>query len=329
MKELTNFSVYSEDTGRFNNDWQAALDYTQKHGLNGLELLLNYDPPPETPPGLVQAVHLPFWITWLDVWRGVPNAAERYFPNLDPRWLQYFCGGTSPEACLETMRQALKSATRYNPAYGVFHVSHVEAEHAFTRKFTYSDAGVVIAAADLLNTVAATFEGGEPPVRLALENLWWPGLTFTANSVVETLAARLNFSNWCFVLDTGHLMNTNPTLETEEQAVDFVLQTVANLSPEIRERIETIHLNLSLSGQYQQKQIRAGLPAGFHQWDSMKKLEQSRLNALSIDQHRPFTTPRCREIIEAIQPQVVTHEFLSANLAELTSKLQTQRKALI
>jgi len=178
-----------------------------------------------------------------------------------------------------------------------------------------------------LNTAAATLPGDEPPVRLLLENLWWPGLTFTHHTA-ELLAEQLEFSNWGFVLDTGHLMNTNPRLDDEDAAIDFVLETVAALPQSVRARIEALHFSLSTSGEYQRAQMARGLPPDFAEQNLFDRLEASRRNALTIDQHRPFTHPRCAEIVAAVQPQSVTHEFLSRNLAELDRKLRTQLAAL-
>lgn len=328
MKQLMNFSVYSSDTERFGHNWQAVAAYARQYKLDGLELLTGFDPPPELPAGLVQGVHLPFWVTWLDVWRGRPGAVERYFPGIPPEYLPYYCGGATPAEIVAASRQAWQHAAQLRPNYAVFHVSHVEPEHSFTRCFPYSDADVISATADLLNAVAATFPGGEPPVRLFLENLWWPGLTFASSAAAEQLAGRLKFNNWAFVLDTGHLMNTNSALDDEDAAIDFVLETLARLSPAVGERIEGLHFNLSTSGAYQRAQIEQGLPAGFHSWDWDRQTEQSRLNAYQIDQHRPFTSPRCREIVAALRPQFLTHEFLSASQAEFDRKLGTQQAAL-
>jgi len=329
MRELINFSVYDSDTARFDHNWQLVAEYAHQHGLAGLELLIGFEPPPDgIPAGLVQAVHLPFWITWLDVWQARPGAVERYFADVDRRYLDYYCGGATPAEMVAASRRVWQYAARLQPNYAVFHVSHVEPEHSFSRPFPYSNLDIINASADLLNAVAATFEGGEPPVRLFLENLWWPGLTFTSNAAAEHLAARLKFSNWAFVLDTGHLMNTNPNLDDEDAAIDFVLATLGNLSPAVRQRIEGMHFNLSTSGAYQREYLKNGPPAGYDHWPTSQKIEYGWLHAYNIDQHRPFTSPRCREIVAALQPQFLTHEFLSASQAEFTAKLTTQQAAL-
>lgn len=261
MQELINFSVYSSDIERFGHDWQALAEYTQRlGGIAGLELLISYDPLPAVPPGLVQGVHLPYWVTWLDVWREGKVGVARYFPDIPPEQLHWYCGGSDAQTMVTTLRQLLLNAAIVQPAYAVFHVSHVEVPHSFTYNYPYSAHEVVLAAAKLLNAVAATFPQGEPPVRLLLENLWLPGLTFTDNSVVETLAQSLTFDNWGFMLDTGHLMNINHTLRSEAEGIDFVLQTIDRLSPEMRRRIEGLHFHYSISGEFQQQIIAAGLP---------------------------------------------------------------------
>lgn len=329
MQTLINFSAYSLDTVRFENDWQAIAAYAHSlEAIDGLELLIGYDPLPPIPAGLVRAVHLPFWVTWLEVWRLGKTAAERYFPGVNEESLKFYCGGQDQEEIIATLRHFLLTAASLEPAYAVFHVSHVEPADAFTRQYLYTDLEVVEAAAELLSDVAATFPGGEPPVRLFLENLWWPGLTFTTDQAVERLVERLTFDNWAFVLDTGHLMNTNPDLLTEDQGIDYVLSVIERLAPPIKKRIEGVHLNCSLSGPYQRDQIRDGLPVGFADLPFDEQRNLARAHALQIDQHRPFTRPRCREIIEALLPQFLTHEFLSSTQDEYDQKLSIQQAAL-
>lgn len=329
MQELINFSTYSIDTERFGNDWQAIATYThQFDGIAGLELLLGYEPPPPAiPAGLVRAVHLPFWITWLDVWRAGEAGLARYFPDIDRQWLQFYCGGPNRAAMIATQRQLWLNAASLNPAYAVFHVSHVEAADVFTRQYHYTDFDVIEATADLLNAVAATFPGGEPPVRLFFENLGWPGLTFIATEPAEWLAERLTFDNWAFVLDTGHLMTTTPQVVTEDQGIDYVLHAIESLSPAVRRRIEGVHFHCSLSGDYHQEQLKAGLPAGFYNLSLAERRGLANLHAMRLDEHRPFTQPRCRAIIEAIQPHFLTHEFLSETQVEYDQKLAMQRAA--
>lgn len=322
-QELINFSTHPGDMERFNHDWAAVAAYVHTQGIDGIELLIGYEAPPEAPPGLIRAVHLPFWLTWIDVWRGSAR-----LPAAPPEWIYWTYGGRSVAELVANQRQVWQQAAHLNPAYMVFHVSHIEPAHAFTRQYPYTAAEVCDATADLLNAVAATFPHGEPPARIALENLWWPGLTFTDSAVAERLAARLQFTNWAFVLDTGHLMNTCPALRDEEQAIAYILATIERLSPSIRARIECVHLNLSLSGAYQQAALQQGLPDGFERMDYGAQYHCARLHVAQIDQHAAFTSSRCGDILAALNPRFVTHEFLSRDQAEFDRKLTTQRTAL-
>jgi hypothetical protein len=133
MQELINFSVYPPDTGRFGNDWQAIAAYTRSlDDIAGIELLLSYEPPPAIPTGLVRAVHLPYWVTWLDVWRDEPTAVSRYYPGIDPRELYRYCGGRNSAEIIETQRRLWLHAATLGPAYAVLHIGHVELMHTVT-----------------------------------------------------------------------------------------------------------------------------------------------------------------------------------------------------
>lgn len=327
MKELINFSTYASDTVRFNHDGAAIARYVQAHGVDGIELLLSDEPPPALPPGVVQAVHLPFWVSWHDIWSGTvayPHAAT----TDEAMFYRHIYGGASRDDLVAAQRRLWHHAALLNPAYMVFHVSYTDVAYAFTRAARYTDVQVCAMTADLLNAVAATFADGEPPVCIALENLWCPGLTFTDNALAEYFIEHLHFDNWSFVLDTGHLMSVYPGCTDEQQAIDFVLATIERLSPAVRKRITTLHFHLSLSGSYQQQALYQGLPAGFSQMTVIQQHTMAREHVVSVDLHSPFTSPRCQEIVAALRPQFLTHEFLSDSTEEYDGKLLIQRTAL-
>jgi sugar phosphate isomerase/epimerase len=324
MLQLLNFSVYSVHTSLFDDDWRAVADFVTALGLDGIELLIaEQQPLPELPPGLLGGIHLPYWIRWLDVWQqgaAAPISADE----------RCFLAGDAGDAghMVELQYALWQQAARLQPRYAVFHISHVTMEHTFNRAFTYSAAEVVAATADLLNAVAARFPGGEPPVRLWLENLWWPGLTFADPALAAELAARLRFDNWGFVLDTGHLVNTDPAIADEAAAIDMILAHIERLSPAVRRRIQGLHLNLSLSGEYQRRTIAAGVPAGFAERSFAEQYVLARDHVGCIDQHRPFCDPRCREIIAALDPAIVIHEFPVLSREDLRDRVETQRAAI-
>lgn len=110
-RELINFSTHSGDTARFNHDWSAVAAYVTALGLDGLELLLGYEAPPALPPGLVQAVHLPFWLTWLDIWRGQVAIATG-----SDEFIRWTYGGRTADELIAGQQQVWQHAAWLNPA---------------------------------------------------------------------------------------------------------------------------------------------------------------------------------------------------------------------
>jgi len=327
---LVDFSVHPSDLERLEGGWKGLKKYIEASQADGLELLIGYEQASdEIPKELVKSIHLPFWITWLDVWRKGGRGLKTYFPPMPADHIQYCCGGRNQQEMIATQKKLWELAAEYQPKQAVMHAAHVELEHAFTRKFTYTDTEVLQNFAELLNRTSQEFSDGEPPCVIGIENLWWPGLNFKDSSQTDDFAASLNFDKWNLVLDTGHLMNTNPKLRCEDEAVDFVLETLSQLSADIRKRIQSMHLNLSLSGEYQLQQIRKGLPADWENLTHGEKYSTARKHVLKIDQHLPFQTQRVKEIVDLIQPHTVIHEFITPNMAIYDDYLQEQMGVLV
>ncbi len=328
-QNLIDFSIYPPDLNRFENGWKGLEEYVESKKLDGVELLIGYDRPSnDIPKEIVKSVHLPFWVTWLDVWRKGEDAAKAYFPNTPPEDLIFRCGGRNKIEMIATQKKLWEYAALLNPQHAVLHAAHVELEHAFTRDFTYKSAEVLETFVEMLNKTAQEFSDGEPPLTLAIENLWWPGLDFLFPAEVDDFAARFEFSNWNFLLDTGHLMNTNIALRCEDEAIDFVLDRISRLSKDAQGRINSLHLNCSLSGEYQLKQVQEGLPSNWTGLNYSDKYSTARNHVLQIDQHLPFQSSRVKEIISETQPEIVIHEFITKSMDEFSEKLDIQRNAL-
>ncbi|MCT4603735.1 MAG: sugar phosphate isomerase/epimerase [Marinifilum sp.] len=329
-QNLIDFSADLSDVERFENKWEGLKEYIAQQELDGIELLIKYNyPSAEIPKEIVKSIHLPFWITWLDVWRKGESAAKYYFSEMMPEYLQFFCGGRNAAEMVETQKRLWKYASVFNPAHAVVHASHVELDHMFTRDFTYKNTEVCSVLAQLLNRTAQEFTDGEPPVTLAIENLWWPGLDLLFPAEVDDFAGSLEFDNWNFLLDTGHLMNTNPALRCEDEAIDFILDRITRLSKGAQSRINSLHLNCSLSGEYQLQQLQNGLPKDWEKFTDLEKYPAVRKHIAQIDQHLPFTTKRVKEIIAEVQPEIVVHEFITENMDEYSEKLEIQRNNLM
>ena len=329
-ENLVDFSVHPSDLKRLEGGWQGLKKYIETSDADGVELLIGYEAASdEIPKEIVKSIHLPFWITWLDVWRKGEQGLKAYFPPMPADHVQYCCGGSNQVEMIATQKKLWEFAAAYQPKQAVMHAAHVELEHAFTRNFTYTDAEVLQNFAELLNRTAQEFTDGEPPCVIGIENLWWRGLNLEDAALTDGFAGSLNFDKWNLVLDTGHLMNTNPKLRCEDEAVDFVLERLTKLSADIRARMQSIHLNLSLSGEYQLQQLRRGLPVDWANLSHGEKYTSARNHVLKIDQHLPFQSNRAKEIVDLLQPHTVIHEFINPTMAEYDDHLKQQMAVLV
>ncbi len=321
MKELANISAYSFDTEAFGGNWQKILDFHRLLGLDGLEVLTTFDGVDNVPREVVEAVHLPFWMDWMPLWHGQDLSED----PLDAAEQRYFRGACSWRELVGNVKGYLQDASGLDPSYAVFHLCNTTVDEVLTGRQANGSHAVLEAAAELMNEVVSLFPGNKPPVRIFFENLWWEGLTFTDVSELDFFASSLSFSNWAFLLDTGHLMNTTTCCGDEQEAADYVLTVMRRLPEDLRSRIEGMHLCLSLSG---------GLRSSPHWFETTRegslraRIDRAWEKMALTDEHRPFSSPACRRIVDEVAPRYLTHEFLSRTPAERRSKILTQRRAL-
>lgn len=324
MQELVNFSEYAMDLDRFQGDWNEVHSFVKGHGLSGIELLLS-SPTDNAliPTGLVKTVHFPGWFGWVRTCAD-PDSVP---PDSDPHEIAYYFGALTRHGLVTVFREYLDRAAQLSAAYGVLHLSHVELEEVFTRRFRYTSREVLHAAAVFLNEVCSVYPGGNPPVTLAFENLWWPGLTFRSDAEIREFTRLLAFDNWIFLLDTGHLMNSLGTAR-ESEGILGVCETITSLSPEIVSRIRAVHLQCSVSGTYYSQQVSRTPPEGFSAMPYGEKMGVLMEHIPRIDEHRAFGDPACKKILELIQPDVLVHEFVTRSREELVQKLRDQRSCI-
>ncbi|MEZ5334445.1 MAG: sugar phosphate isomerase [Methanolobus sp.] len=324
MKELVNLSLYENDMKMFDSDWGKIRNFLVRHDLDGLELFVDSSPLPEVPEDLIVGVHLPYWMGRHRAWED-PSAFSEEMEEFEK---VYVFGGSSREEVIGNFRKSLENANTLDAAYGVFHVSYAEMEQVFSCCFDCTDYDVLKTTADFLNEAVSVYPGGEPPVRLFFENLWWPGLTFLEPMNVEHFVSMLNFENWAFVLDTGHLMNATMRCDNEDCAIDVVLNLLSTHSEEFIDRIEGMHFHCSLSGEFMRNSQDMKIPGGFESLQFNEKLMTVMEILEKMDHHMPFTSNRCSEIVDFVSPDYLTHEFVSADLHSLDGKLLIQKRAL-
>lgn len=316
MLQLVNFSNSLYDVKMLGNDIGCLKRFLKAHQLDGLELMI-CEPWTKANQGLAtlaKGVHLKFWPFWLDFWRENRPSLRNQFGS-DEQIAAYY-NAANPQEWLDVYQENIRMAVALGAEYLVFHVGNTRKQEVFTWNFHADDREVVQATVELINELAYDIP---ETVTLLFENLWWPGLTLKNNDMLPMLFEGVRHKNTGIMLDTGHLMHTNPQLATEEEGVEYVLKTLAQLGT-YSEKIKGIHLHQSLSGEYIKAQC-GKLPED----DSML---QVLAHVMKIDRHLPFQQGCARRILEWVQPNYLIHEFIYDSVESWSQKLQTQQRAL-
>ncbi|MDR2845918.1 MAG: TIM barrel protein [Candidatus Methanoplasma sp.] len=315
MKHLYNYSVYQPLTDIPGSE-EDPVSRLKAIGCDGLELFTLYDEIEDHYKGISSAVHLPFAIDWYRGWEG--RADVREFNEVNVRPVLF---GRDRREIVDNIRRFITVAAEIDPAYGVLHAGNSNIDEVMLRRRSDDDHKVLEAFAEMVNTVVSGFPGGEPPFRLAFENLWGSGLRLTDRWEYEFLERKLEFDNWGFCLDTGHLMNTLPDAYAEEQAIDGLLRIFDGYSESMKDRIGTMHFHVSTSARYRNTFQEEERPPG----ETLQEtIVRSYPHIMNIDQHRPFSSPRCVELVEAISPDFVTHEMIGSGSGDAITDLKQQ-----
>ena len=318
MKRTFNLTTYSDDLDRYRDrdDLISALS-----GFDGVELMhCGPDVRGIVPREKIVGVHLIFFPYWYDFYTGDMAACVRNLGSSEAVRALY--GGDTPDALIEAYRRDIEKARAEGAEYVVFHVSDCADEELFTLKYRHTSQEIVEASIDLLNRL---FPEPDGDLILLLENLWHPGLTLTEPEVTRRLLSGVHYRNKGILLDTGHLMHTDLSLRTQEEALKYLYLRVEEQGEEVRKAIRGIHLHQSLTGAYMAA-VAAHPPILFI--DPIKRMEQVYTHAFTCDQHRPFTCPGVREFIRWIDPEYLTLEFISSSRMEQETMLKEQLASL-
>lgn len=320
MIRLMNMTDCRWDEERFQNG-QSVAKFLQRHNLDGLELMhLPGGEPSFFQTENVKGLHLRNWYDWVDLWNGNLGNLLREYETLDQ--IREIYGGLGRDRILKPLQTDLELARRLHVSYVVFHVCDVKNTEFFTNRLLHTDEEVVDAAAELINEL---LDGKPFEFEFLMENLWWPGLTMTRPEITERLLEQVHYPRKGIMLDTGHLMHTNLELSTEEEAIDYVLEQIEEHG-KLTAYIRGIHLNQSLTGSYVKEFLshKDEMPASHRERDAA-----CYEHVFRIDPHLPFTSHRALELVEAVQPEYLTYEFISSSREELEEKIRQQNRTLI
>lgn len=322
MLRLMNLTNHPKDLARFGSCPKQVQSFLDKHQLHGLEVMIQDQWSEEAlPKSLAKGVHMCFWPIWLDYWQGHKTNLMHQFKTEEA--IRQFYGGCDRSAMVAWYRQELKAAAELGAVYVVFHVSHVSLEDSYTYAFSYTDQEVVEAFIELINEV---FEGFEGSLQLLMENQWWPGLTFLDATIMERLLDGIHYPHKGFMLDVGHMMNTNRVIKTEEEAVAYMLSVLEGLGTTAK-HIRGMHLNSSLSGAYVTELLERG--GNFkHDNSFMDQYMDAFGHIAQIDRHEPFASPSIQQILKVVNPAFLVHEFTVQDVAKLDQYLSVQNAAI-
>ena len=317
MLQLVNISNYSCDNDLIDNDPVRLREFLARHNLDGVEMMFcgPWDAHLHRAEWM-QGCHLRFWPWWLDFWRGDQDALLRQFGSQAA--INECYGGSTREAWLDIYRNNIRTATKAGVKYLVLHVSHARVPELFSWQFSASCQEVIEATIEVANALAPEIP---QDITLLFENLWWPGLTLRDQELTAMLLDNVSHRNIGIMLDTGHLMNTNPELRTEAEGANYVLNTLENLGSYAR-YVKGIHLHKSLSGKY----LHASQST--REFKAEYNMEEVMNHVLKIDEHKPFTTPVAQSIIDYVQPEFLVHEFMYKNMIDWEQKLGQQQKTI-
>ena len=315
MLQLANLSNYTSDLELINNSAECLQAFLHHHHLDGLEMMFcdTWDRSVHKKE-CIQGVHLRFWPTWLDFWRGDDQELLKQFGSEENIIACY--GGLTREAWLTIYRENIRTAVRAGAKYLVFHVSHARIPELFSWQFCASDSEVIEATIELVNELADEIP---PEVALLFENLWWPGLTLKNPILVAMLLENVKHQNVGIMLDTGHLMNTNEDLTSEAEGVDYIIN-ILNALGEYSRYVRGVHLHKSLSGEY----LKQSHCKKIDKYDMSEIMN----HVLNIDQHQPFVTSEVERLIDHIKPEFLVHEFMYSSIEEWSQKIMVQQAAL-
>ena len=315
MLELFNFANAPEEINRlFGGKKENLVSFIEGNNLDGMELMA-CEPLQEDflERRYIKGSHLIFWPTWFGFWRQDEERLRRDIGNDEA--VRYMYGTENVREWLGFWRDNIRRSVEAGAEYLVFHIAESEPSALSSRQFTVTDEEIVGASVELVNSLC-----NEIPedCLLLFENLWWPGLTLLKPRLMEKLLESVRHKNCGFMMDTGHLMNTNLELRNEAESVDYVLDTYSRLG-ELQKYVRGIHLHQSQSGEYVKAMMSKHI--GKEPGEIFEYIR-------NVDRHLPFRTTDVKRIVEEVQPEYLVHEFLPKSTEDWNMKLAVQRHAL-
>lgn len=322
MRYLFHLSTVPKYLDWFRHDWDEIQAFAKEHQMDGVEIMVHDYDIDRVPDNFAYGMHLRFWPMWLDFWNRDAAAVANTVGERGQ--VKRLYGDIDPQCLVDQYRSQYNTAKKLGVKYMVFHVSHVTNEDIFKWEYDYTDKEVMEATIALVNQAFPKDEDG--PL-LLFENLWWPGLTFCDPELTKWFIEQIDYKNKGYLLDTSHLILTNPEIGTEDEAVDYMRRIVRSLG-KTSSYIKGMHVNKALPKEYMRQNHLLKLEKYKNaktQWDKTGIIKEHIGN---LDVHKPFDHPAIGKLIDDIKPEFCVFEVTPDSKEELSHYLTLQNKAL-
>lgn len=205
--------------------------------------------------------------------------------------------------------------------YVVLHACNIDIFEGMTYNFRFLDMEILEKVVEFVNEI---FDNDKYNFILLLENLWWPGLKLTFYLEADYLIKNIKYKNIGFMLDIGHMLNTNLELKNSDEGVDYILGNLENLK-EYKNYIYGVHLNLSLSGKYVKRSIELNKE---RRLNLKEVLNEIYFHVEKIDYHFPFDNMRIKEVLKELPLKYLVYEFIAQDEISIERAIEKQEKIL-
>ena len=263
----------------------------------------------------IGGVHILYFPSWLDIWKGNKENIFEDFKTDEPYGIK------SKEEFVNIFKEQFRLAKEYNAKYMVFHVSHVRPGDIFTLSYDYSDEEVIEATIELINTV---FTEDGPP--LLIENLPWPGFDLRNEELTLNFLNKINYKNKGIMMDFSHYICLNKDLNNFDEGAIYIKNELNKL-PKLKSLIKGIHLNGSISKEYLSNDFNPSLK----KWQGSSQIDRYQIETThikNIDKHDIFKSEIISEVIRDLNPEFLVYELSYSSLEDLIDRVKIQNTFL-
>lgn len=315
MYKLLNRSDFSTND-ELEKSWEK---YSKKYGIDYFELIKYSDIDNSSLKKKIKGYHLRFFPTWLDLY--FYSKEELLLRLGEEKNIRSLCGGITKDEMLEYYKKELERAKELEVEYVVLHACNIDIFEGMTYNFRFSDMEILEKVVEFVNEI---FDNEKYNFTLLLENLWWPGLKLTSYLEADYLIKNIKYKNTGFMLDTGHMLNTNLELKNSDEGVDYILENLENLK-EYKNYIYGVHLNLSLSGEYVKRSIELNKE---RRLNLKEVLNEIYFHVEKIDYHFSFDNMRIKEVLKELPLKYLVYEFIARDEISVERAIEKQEKIL-